>query len=225
MERIVLAYSGGFDTSLAIPWLASGTARPKSSPSRWISGRGWRSRRLRDRRARRGCGAGARARSPRDVRHRLRAAVAQGRRNRRGRRRWPRRLARPLIAEKLVDVARIEQAAAVAHGASATGEDRVDARSGDLCALAPDVRIMPRRACRACATTSRVRRSVEPLGAPSVGSARRKPRRLPESVVQARRGRSAHARPNLRLSRSASSGACRSASTASPCRWSSSSPA
>ena len=37
-------------------------------------------------------------------------------------------LGRPLIAQKLVEIARIEQAGAVAHGGTADGNDRVRAR-------------------------------------------------------------------------------------------------
>ena len=125
MERIVLAYSGGLDTSVAIPWLAEkygaeivavtldlGQGRELDGHPRARAG------------ARRG--PGARDRRARGVRARLHPAGAAGRRaSTRTGIRWPRRSAGRSIAKQLVEIARMEGATAIAHGCTGKGNDQV----------------------------------------------------------------------------------------------------
>ena len=124
MERIVLAYSGGLDTSVAIPWLA-GKYGAEIVAVTMDLGQGKELEAVRDR----ALAAGAVRAHVLDVREEfardyvLRALKADAMYEDR----YPMgtALGRPLIARKLVEIAAIEQAGAIAHGGTGKG-----ARSG-----------------------------------------------------------------------------------------------
>jgi argininosuccinate synthase len=138
-ERVVLAYSGGLDTSVAVKWLAErgydvialtvdvGLDRDRATVEERARGAGATGFHLIDARddflkyfAFPGLAAGA---------------LYQGR--------YPlaTALARPLIAKLMVDVAREESASAVAHGCTGKGNDQVRF-DVSVQALAPDLRIV-----------------------------------------------------------------------------------
>ena len=124
MDRIVLAYSGGLDTSVAIPWLEE-QYRVEVVTLTVDLGQGRELEDVRDRAlaigAVRAHVIDAREEFARDfVRPALQAgAIYEGR--------YPlaTALGRPLIAKHLVDIARIEGATAVAHGCTGKGNDQV----------------------------------------------------------------------------------------------------
>ena len=124
MNRILLAYSGGLDTTVAIPWLREqydaeviavtvdlGQGLELASDPRTRAG-GRRGARARRRRARR-------------VRARLHPAGAAGGRGVRGSLSAGDGAGRPLIAQRLVDIARMEGASAIAHGCTGVHNDQV----------------------------------------------------------------------------------------------------
>ena len=124
MERIVLAYSGGLDTSVAIPWLKEKYNAEIIAVTMDL-GQGRELEEVRDK----ALAAGATRAHVLDLREEfardyilpaLKAdAIYEDR--------YPMAtsLGRPLIAEKLVEIAGIEQAAAVAHGCTGKGNDQV----------------------------------------------------------------------------------------------------
>jgi argininosuccinate synthase len=124
MERIVLAYSGGLDTSVAIPWLKEKYQAEIIAVTMDL-GQGKELEEVRDR----ALATGAVRAHVLDVREEfardfivpaLKAdAVYEDR--------YPMAtaLGRPLIAQKLVEIAEIEQATAVAHGCTGKGNDQV----------------------------------------------------------------------------------------------------
>jgi argininosuccinate synthase len=124
MERIVLAYSGGLDTSVAIPWLAE-TYRAEVIAVTMDLGQGKELEEVRDR----ALATGAVRAHVLDVREEfvvdyiLRALKADAIYEDR----YPMAtaLGRPLIAQKLVEIAEIEQATAIAHGCTGKGNDQV----------------------------------------------------------------------------------------------------
>ena len=140
MNRIVLAYSGGLDTSVAIPWLAEKHGAEVVAVTLDL-GQGKELEDVRDR----ALAAGAVRAHVLDVREEfardyvlpsLKAdAVYEDR--------YPMgtALGRPLIARKLVEIAGIEQAGAIAHGCTGKGNDQVrldiEAR-----ALAPAIEVL-----------------------------------------------------------------------------------
>jgi argininosuccinate synthase len=143
-HRIVLAYSGGLNSTVAIPWLA---APPDGEPSEVVTvsldlGQGGELEEVRDRALATGA-VRAHVLDVRDefardfVTRALKAdAVADDRAP------MGPALAVPLIARRLVEIAGIEQAAAVAHGsadraAAARVEVAVRALNPDLTVLAP----------------------------------------------------------------------------------------
>lgn len=127
MERIVLAYSGGLDTSVAVPWLAE-TRGAEVVAVTLDLGQGRELESVRER----ALAAGAvrahvlDARAEFADRHVLPAlqagAVYEGGDP------LATALGRPLIARVLVDIARIEGATAIAHGCTGAGNDeaRID---------------------------------------------------------------------------------------------------
>src|SRR5258705_10325750 len=127
MERIVLAYSGGLDTSVAIPWLAE-TYHAEIIAVTIDLGQGRELEEVRDRALATGAVRAhvldAREEFARDyVLPALKAdAIYEDR--------YPlaTALGRPLIAQKLVEIAEIEQATAVAHGCTGKGNDKVRLR-------------------------------------------------------------------------------------------------
>ncbi|HLB44872.1 MAG TPA: argininosuccinate synthase domain-containing protein [Candidatus Limnocylindrales bacterium] len=123
MERIVLAYSGGLDTSVAIPWLAE-KYHAQIVAVTLDMGQGKELEDVRDR----ALAAGAARAHVLDVREEfareyvLRALKADALQENRSP--MAKALGRLLIASKLVEIAGIEQAAAVAHGSAGSGADR-----------------------------------------------------------------------------------------------------
>jgi len=124
MERIVLAYSGGLDTSVAIPWLAERYGAEVVALTLDL-GQGKDLEDVRERALKIGAVRAhvldAREEFARDfVQPALSAgAVYEGQ--------YPlaTALARPLIAKRLVEIARIEGASAIAHGGTAKGNNQV----------------------------------------------------------------------------------------------------
>ncbi len=140
MDRIVLAYSGGLDTSVAIPWLAERYGAEIIAVTLDL-GQG---RELMDVRER-ALAIGALRAHVIDVREEFArdfilpalqaGAVYEGR--------YPMAtaLARPLIAKRLVEIARMEGATTIAHGCAGKGNDQarldISARS-----LEPSINII-----------------------------------------------------------------------------------
>lgn len=124
MDRIVLAYSGGLDTSVAIPWLAERYDAEIVAVTMDL-GQGKELEQVRDRALAAGA-VRAHVLDLQDVFARdyilpaLKAdAIYEDH--------YPMAtsLARPLIGQKLVEIAAIEQATAVAHGCTGKGNDQV----------------------------------------------------------------------------------------------------
>jgi argininosuccinate synthase len=140
LERIVLAYSGGLDTSIAIPWLAE-TFGAEVVTVTLDLGHGSELVEIRQR----SLALGAVRAHVIDVREELIRDYAlpalQAGALYADRAPMTTALTRPLIARKLVDVARMEGATAVAHGCAAAGDDglRLDAL---VSALDPAVRLI-----------------------------------------------------------------------------------
>src|SRR5881396_3556730 len=124
MERIVLAYSGGLDTSVAIPWLKEKYNAEIIAVTMDL-GQGSELESIRDR----ALATGAARAHVLDLREEfardyilpaLKAdAIYEDR--------YPMAtsLGRPLIAQKLVEIAEIEEATAIAHGCTGKGNDQV----------------------------------------------------------------------------------------------------
>ena len=124
MERIVLAYSGGLDTSVAIPWLAE-HCRAEVIAVTLDLGQGKELDGVRER----ALAIGATRAHVVDVRDEFcceyilpalqAGAIYEDR--------YPlaTALGRPLIAKQLVEIARIEEAGAIAHGCTGKGNDQV----------------------------------------------------------------------------------------------------
>ena len=138
MERIVLAFTGGLDTAMAIPWLKDRHAAEVVTVTLDL-GQGRVLEEVRDR----ALAAGAVRAHVLDVRDEFAAgfivralkadAVYEDR--------YPMAtsLGRPLIAKKLVDIAGIEQASTVAHGGTGNDQVRLD---GSVRALNPALNVL-----------------------------------------------------------------------------------
>ena len=140
MERIVLAYSGGFGTSVAIPWLVE-TLGAEVIALTLDMGQGCDLGRIRDR----ALAAGALRAHVLDVRHEfateyilpaLQAGALYEDRDP-----LATALGRPLIARKLIEIAALEQAGAVAHGSRANGTHQVSLGVSSR-ALNPKIRVI-----------------------------------------------------------------------------------
>jgi argininosuccinate synthase len=140
MERIVLAYSGGLDTSVAIPWLAEKYGAEVIAVTLDL-GQGKELTDVRER----ALAVGAVRAHVIDVREEfareyilpaLQAGAIYEHR-------YPMAtsLGRPLIAKRLVEVARMEGATAIAHGCTGKGNDqvRIDVSAR---ALEPSIRVI-----------------------------------------------------------------------------------
>ena len=124
MERIVLAYSGGLDTSVAIPWLAERYGAEVIALTLDM-GQGRELEQIRER----ALATGAVRCHVLDVREEFArdyilpalqaGAIYEDR--------YPlaTSLGRPLIAQKLVEIAEMEKATAIAHGSTGKGNDQV----------------------------------------------------------------------------------------------------
>ena len=140
MERIVLAYSGGLDTSVAIPWLAEKYQAEIVAVTLDL-GQGKELDDVRER----AMAVGAVRCHVLDVRaefaeqYVLRSlqagALYEGQ--------YPlaTALGRPLIAKRLVEIAEMESAGAIAHGCTGKGNDqvRIDVSAR---ALSPGIRVL-----------------------------------------------------------------------------------
>jgi argininosuccinate synthase len=140
MERIVLAYSGGLDTSVAIPWLAERYEAEVIAVTLDL-GQGRELDKIRER----ALATGASRCHVLDVREEFArdyilpalqaGAIYEDR--------YPlaTSLGRPLIARKLVEIAGMEQATAIAHGCTGKGNDqvRIDVSAR---ALNPKIRVI-----------------------------------------------------------------------------------
>lgn len=140
-ERVVLAYSGGLDTSVAIGWIAAETGAEVVAVAADVGQGGEDLEAIRQRAL--ACGAveavvaDVRAEYARDY------CVPALRANALYMDRYPlvSALSRPLIAERLVDAARSHGATMVAHGCTGKGNDQVRFEVG-IGALAPDLRVL-----------------------------------------------------------------------------------
>jgi argininosuccinate synthase len=137
-ERIVLAYAGGLQTSVAIPWLAEASGAEVVTLTLDL-GQGRDLEEIRDR----ALATGAVRAHVLDVREEfardfvlpaLQAGALQE-----GCDPMAAALGRPLIAKKLLEIASIEQATAIAHGGTGIDEKRMDATAR---ALNPAIRVI-----------------------------------------------------------------------------------
>ncbi|TET95815.1 MAG: argininosuccinate synthase [Dehalococcoidia bacterium] len=139
-EKIVLAYSGGLDTSVAVPWLKEERGYDVIALTVDVG-----MQRQREEVQSRALAAGAakfvwREAQETFVRHFAFPALAAGAVYQ-GRYPLATALARPLIARELVEVARAEGATAVGHGCTGKGNDQVRF-DVSVQALAPELRIV-----------------------------------------------------------------------------------
>jgi argininosuccinate synthase len=140
-DRIVLAYSGGLDTSVAIGWLANETGAEIVCVAADVGQGGEDLDAIRQRAL--DCGAvesvvvDARAEFARDF---VAPALAA---NALYQDRYPlvSSLSRPLIARHLVDAARLHGASTIAHGCTGKGNDQVRFEVSAM-ALAPDLKVL-----------------------------------------------------------------------------------
>ncbi len=138
-ERVVLAYSGGLDTSVAIGWIAEQTGAEVIALAVDVGQGGEDLDTIRERAL--ACGAAAAevvdARDEFAAEYCMPALLA----NARYMDRYPlvSALSRPVIVKHLARVARETDASMVAHGCTGKGNDQVRFEAG-LAALAPDVR-------------------------------------------------------------------------------------
>jgi argininosuccinate synthase len=140
-DRIVLAYSGGLDTSVAIGWLANETGAEIVAVAADVGQGGEDLDVIRQRAL--DCGAvesvvvDARAEFARDF---VAPALAA---NALYQDRYPlvSSLSRPLIARHLVDAARLHGASTIAHGCTGKGNDQVRFEVSAM-ALAPDLKVL-----------------------------------------------------------------------------------
>ena len=124
VQKVVLAYSGGLDTSVAIPWLKENHGADVIAVTLDL-GQGSELNQVRER----AMAAGAKRCHVLDVREEfardyiLPALQADALYEER----YPlaTALGRPLIAKKLVEIARMENATAIAHGCTGKGNDQV----------------------------------------------------------------------------------------------------
>lgn len=136
----MLAYTGGFDTSVAVPWLAETYGADVITVTLDL-GQGRELDAIRERALATGA-VNAHVLDAREefaARHIIPAlqagAVLEGGDP------LATALSRPLIARKLVDIARIEGATAIAHGCSANGQDQLRIETSAR-ALDPSIRII-----------------------------------------------------------------------------------
>ena len=139
MHRIVLAYSGDLDTSVAIPWLREKHGAVEIITVTMDLGQGRELEETRDR----ALAAGAARAHDLDLREEFASAFVlpalKADATHEDGYRLATALARPLIAQKLVEVAAIEEAGAVAHGCTAKSNDRVEVA---VRALNPALRVI-----------------------------------------------------------------------------------
>jgi argininosuccinate synthase len=140
MQKVVLAYSGGLDTSVSIPWLQEHydaeviTLTVNVGNERDLDAVAARARRI-------GASKALIVDGRADfVRYFVWPALAAGAIYE-GEYPLATALARPLIAKLLVEVARQEGAAAIAHGCTGKGNDQVRF-DVSVAALAPDLRVI-----------------------------------------------------------------------------------
>ncbi|MHB1611545.1 MAG: argininosuccinate synthase [Sulfobacillus sp.] len=139
-DRVVLAYSGGLDTSIIIPWLKENYGVKVIAFCADL-GQGEDLEAVRQKALQ----SGAEAVEVRDLRHQFLTDFAfpmlRSEAVYEGVYLLGTSIARPLIAQELVRVARQYDAKAVAHGATGKGNDQVRFELG-IMALAPDLRVI-----------------------------------------------------------------------------------
>jgi argininosuccinate synthase len=139
-ERVVLAYSGGLDTSVAIGWIAEQTGAEVIALAVDVGQGGEDLETIRER----ALACGATAAEVVDARDEFAAGYCMPAllANARYMDRYPlvSALSRPLIVKHLARVALESGASMVAHGCTGKGNDQVRFEAG-LAALAPDVRV------------------------------------------------------------------------------------
>jgi argininosuccinate synthase len=140
MDKIILAFAGGLDTSVAVRWLAE-TYQAEIIAVTVDLGQGRELESIRERALACGC---VRAHVM-DVRaefaDRFILPALQAGALYEGAYPMATALGRPLIANKLIEIARIEGATAIAHGSTGKGNDQI---RFDACAraLAPNIRVI-----------------------------------------------------------------------------------
>jgi argininosuccinate synthase len=140
-ERVVLAYSGGLDTSVAIGWIAEQTGAEVIALAVNVGQGGENLETIRDR----ALACGAADAEVADVREEFAAEYCMPalRANALYMDRYPlvSALSRPLIVRHLARVARERGASMVAHGCTGKGNDQVRFEAG-LASLAPEVTVL-----------------------------------------------------------------------------------
>lgn len=140
-ERVVLAYSGGLDTTVAIGWIAAETGAEVIAVAADVGQGGENLDIIRER----ALACGATDAVVADAREEYAAdfCVPALRANARYMDRYPlvSALSRPLIVKHLVDAARAHGASTVAHGCTGKGNDQVRFEAG-IGALAPDLQVL-----------------------------------------------------------------------------------
>ena len=140
-ERVVLAYSGGLDTTVAIGWIAAETGAEVIAVAADVGQGGENLDIIRER----AIACGATDAVVADAREDYAAdyCVPALRANALYMDRYPlvSALSRPLIVKHLVDAAREHGATTVAHGCTGKGNDQVRFEAG-IGALAPDLRVL-----------------------------------------------------------------------------------
>ena len=124
MERIVLAYSGGLDTSVAIPWLAERYGAEVIAVTLDL-GQGKELSGVRERALATGAVNAYVIDVQEEFAHGYILPALQAGAIYEDRYPMATSLGRPLIAKKLVEIAHIEKASAIAHGCTGKGNDQV----------------------------------------------------------------------------------------------------
>jgi len=123
MERIVLAYSGGLDTSVAIPWLAERYGAEVIAVTLDL-GQGENLDSARDRALATGAVNAYVLDVQQEFAHDYILPAVQAGAIYEDRYPLATALGRPLIARKLVEIAHVEKASGIAHGCTGKGNDR-----------------------------------------------------------------------------------------------------
>jgi argininosuccinate synthase len=140
-QRVVLAYSGGLDTSVAIGWIADQTGAEVIALAVDVGQGGEDMATIRDRAL--ACGAADAEVVDARAQFALGYCMPALKANARYMDRYPllSALSRPLIVEHLARVARERGADAVAHGCTGKGNDQVRFEVG-MASLAPDIKVI-----------------------------------------------------------------------------------
>ena len=140
-ERVVLAYSGGLDTSVAIGWIAEETGAEVVAVAVDVGQGGEDLETIRKRAL--ACGAVEAVVTDARDEYAEQYCLPALQSNALYMDRYPlvSALSRPLIVKHLVEAAKYHGASTVAHGCTGKGNDQVRFEVG-ICALAPDLRVI-----------------------------------------------------------------------------------